>query len=58
MFKKRKCVAGFCTWDTFGTHLGRVRAAAGLRWNHGTSPDRSEFPRVHDARVEMHTSSC
>lgn len=30
--------------------LERVRIMQGLRSNHGTSLDRFEFPRVHDAR--------
>jgi hypothetical protein len=30
--------------------LERIRVMQGLRSNHGTSLDRFEFPRVHDAR--------
>jgi hypothetical protein len=46
---ERKCVwegrvcSGFCAWNWF-------ELCGGLRPNHGTSPDRAEFPRVHDAR--------
>jgi hypothetical protein len=38
MFGKGKCVVGF------------VSGTRGLRSNHGTSPDRSEFPREKHRR--------